>query len=253
MSWITDITGYSESDWAGDAVSRESTSGGACMMGSHALKTWSPIEQAVALSSAEVELYALMKCACPSIGLINLAADFGMKTRATLMIDASAALGIAQRQGLGTLCRINLEAAKIPGNEHLADLMAKHLNGDEVKIHLQRLHFELRSDRADKSSQISSICKRDADNWVKDEQCIVKNHHVPRSQLFSPFQAANAPAMIARTSARVTHGTFIDDGSKFAVQDLTGRIRVFNKRARRLRAFKMASLFHLKITVPKPS
>lgn len=109
LSKPTDITGFSDSDWAGDLKTRKSTSGGVCMIATHAIKTWSSTQQVIALSSAEAELYALIKCACQCIGLISLANDFGISLGAQVMTDASAALGIVQRRGLGKLRHIDVQ------------------------------------------------------------------------------------------------------------------------------------------------
>ena len=61
---------YSDSDWAGKEKCRKSTSGGVIMYGSHALKTWSSQQQVVALSSGEAELYALVKAAAQTKGIM---------------------------------------------------------------------------------------------------------------------------------------------------------------------------------------
>ena len=49
----------------------------------------------VALSSAEAELYALVRGVCQTKGLISLMRDFGYEFKATACSDASAAIGIA--------------------------------------------------------------------------------------------------------------------------------------------------------------
>ena len=54
---------YTDSDWAGDKVSRRSTSAGCLMRGTHCVKTWSKRQQVIALSSAEAELYAGLRTA----------------------------------------------------------------------------------------------------------------------------------------------------------------------------------------------
>ena len=50
---------FVDSDWAGCAVTRRSTSGGLLKLGMHTLKTWSSTTAVVAMSSAEAELYAM--------------------------------------------------------------------------------------------------------------------------------------------------------------------------------------------------
>mgnify|MGYP007045316728 CR=1 FL=1 len=51
----SEITGYSDSDWAGCTVTGKSTSGGVIMIGSHFVKGWSRTQNHVTMSSAEAE------------------------------------------------------------------------------------------------------------------------------------------------------------------------------------------------------
>ena len=51
---------YTDSDWAGQATTCKSTSGGVVQWGNETLTAWSRTQQPVNLSSAEAELYALM-------------------------------------------------------------------------------------------------------------------------------------------------------------------------------------------------
>ena len=48
-----EVSGYSDSDWAGCRRTAKSTSGGAIMRGSHCLTTWSSTQRSVSLSSAK--------------------------------------------------------------------------------------------------------------------------------------------------------------------------------------------------------
>ena len=83
---------YTDSDWAGDKSSRKSTSGGIAFVGGHAVKSWSSNQSIIALSSAEAELYALLKGASQALGLQSMAADFGDTVNVGLYSDASAGL-----------------------------------------------------------------------------------------------------------------------------------------------------------------
>ena len=48
-------------DWAGCPKTRKSTSGGAVMLGKHAIKHWSSTQPSVALSSGEAEFYGVVR------------------------------------------------------------------------------------------------------------------------------------------------------------------------------------------------
>ena len=97
---INNLTAYSDSDWAGDKKSRKSTSGGVITVGSHYIKSWSKNQSVIALSSAEAELYAIIKTASETFGIISILKDWGKSYKADIMADASAALGIIGRTGL---------------------------------------------------------------------------------------------------------------------------------------------------------
>lgn len=58
------ISVYSDSDWAGCARARCSTSGGSVLLGSHLIKSWYRQQQVTALSSAEAETYARVRASC---------------------------------------------------------------------------------------------------------------------------------------------------------------------------------------------
>ena len=71
------VTIFTDSDWAGDRSSRKSTSGGVVCLEHHMIKSWSSTQQLVALSSGEAELYALIKGASQTKGIISMLVDFG--------------------------------------------------------------------------------------------------------------------------------------------------------------------------------
>ena len=64
-----EVTGYSDSDWAGCRVKGKSTSGGAIMIGGHFIKGWARTPNHVTLSSAEAELVAPVKCSTELMGI----------------------------------------------------------------------------------------------------------------------------------------------------------------------------------------
>ena len=71
------------------------------MLGSHLLKSWSKTQSLIALSSGESEFYGALKAAAEGLGMISILKDYGVKIRGQVPGDASAALGIINRQGLG--------------------------------------------------------------------------------------------------------------------------------------------------------
>ncbi len=61
------------------------------------------------MSSAEAELFSMTKGTATTLGLMSVAKDLGMELNATVHSDASAALAIAQRQGLGKLRHLRVQ------------------------------------------------------------------------------------------------------------------------------------------------
>ena len=89
----TSIDAYTDSDWAGCKGSRRSTSGGVLMHGEHCIKSWATTQATIALSSAEAELYALLRGTTQTLGFVAIARDFGRELQATIKTAAQATLG----------------------------------------------------------------------------------------------------------------------------------------------------------------
>ena len=161
---------YTDANWAGCKDSRKSTSGGAIMLGSHVVRTWSKTQNTVAQSSAESELLAIVKAATEALGMISLAADLGIGLTARIHIDASAALGILERRGVGRVRHLDVgalwlqeqalrrvvEFMKVKGTANPADLMTKHLARELVEQYTDALNIECRDDRASTAVKLHS-------------------------------------------------------------------------------------------------
>ena len=95
------LTVYTDADHAGCLRTRKSTSGGVVVWSKALLKAWSRTQALVALSSGESELTAVTKVAAEALGIKSVLADFGVTVKIGIHSDATAALGICKRQGLG--------------------------------------------------------------------------------------------------------------------------------------------------------
>ena len=67
-------------EWARDAETRKSTSGGLTFLGSHAISWYSRVQARVALSSCEVELNAMVKCMTECLHVKHLGQAFWEKS-----------------------------------------------------------------------------------------------------------------------------------------------------------------------------
>ena len=153
---------FTDANWAGCKASRKSTSGGAILLGSHVVRTWSKTQNTIAQSSAESELLAIVKAATEALGMISLAADLGIDLTARIHIDASAALGILERRGVGRVRHLDVgalwlqeqalrravEFMKVKGTSNPADLMTKHSARELVEQHIEALNLECRDGHA---------------------------------------------------------------------------------------------------------
>lgn len=214
-------------------------------MGYHTAKTWSTTQAVVALSSGEAELYALTKGASTALGLSSLAADFGLELHLKIHTDASAAIGIVHRQGVGKLRHVrvqylwiqskvqngDLSVHKVNGKENPADLMTKHLSIAEVQKHLRALRIDTSTDRATVAPRLARAtqCDHDdssvneegggEDSWRSPNGETVREHKRARRTLFTPLRISGAPPVKALTPTRITHGEYCDNGQKFRVVD----------------------------------
>ena len=109
----------------------------------------------VTLSTAEAELVAGIKAATEGRGFRNLLKDFGTTGQVKLMMDATAAIGILERRGLGATKHIDtrwmwlqgairrgdIELLKVHTKENPADLMTKFLTAEETTKHLNAMGY----------------------------------------------------------------------------------------------------------------
>ena len=116
------------------------------MLGGHLLKSWSKTQVLTALSSGESEFYGALKASAEGLGALSILRDYGISLRGQVFGDASAALGIISRKGLGRTRHIDtgllwvqetaatkrLEFLKVLGVLNPADLMTKYLSRDEL-------------------------------------------------------------------------------------------------------------------------
>ena len=147
------ISIITDSDWAGDRLTRKSTSGGIIKLGSHTIKGWSSTQKVIAKSSGEAELYAVNKGASIGLGIRSSFADMGVtiKPEITISTDSSTAKAICQRRGLGKVRHIDVEELwiqekvyhgtivikKIDGKSNESDALTKHLGQEEIIKHMK--------------------------------------------------------------------------------------------------------------------
>ena len=95
------LTVFVDTDFAGCLETRRSTNGGCGLFGVHLIKHWSTTQKIIALSSGEAELGGVVRGMSEAIGLQSLARDLGEDMELEVCTDASAAIGMCQRTGIG--------------------------------------------------------------------------------------------------------------------------------------------------------
>ena len=132
------------------------------MHGEHYIKSWSRQQNLVSLSSAEAELYGLVKASSESLGCQSMARDFGHTRAVRIYADASAALGIVHRKGLGKVrhidtntlwvqqaaCTKRIEYLKVHGAVNPADALTKQLAEAIRNTHFAKLNMQFLEGRA---------------------------------------------------------------------------------------------------------
>ena len=121
------------------------------MLGSHTIKTWSSTQSVIALSSGEAEYYGIVKGCSQGLGIKSMLEELNVCWNLRVKTDASAAIGIAKRRGLGKVRHIEvhqlwvqeqvtsgrIRLLKVPGTENLADALTKHVDRANIEMHMQ--------------------------------------------------------------------------------------------------------------------
>ena len=159
-----DMDGWVDSDYAGDVVTRKSTSGMVVMFGRHCLKTSSTVQAPIGLSSGEAEYYACVKGGATLLGMRALMEDWGLTTNGVLKLktDSSAAKGFASRRGLGKQRHVStrylwlqakvssgdLKIEKVGTADQLADYLTKAIARSWIEEKAAELGLDFREGKA---------------------------------------------------------------------------------------------------------
>ena len=127
------------------------------MVGGAQVKHWSKTQSTIALSSGEAELVGIGSGCAQGLGMQSLAADMGWQLKLSVHSDATAAIGIAKRRGLGKIRHLHctdlwiqervrngdLQLHKILGTDNPADMYTKYVDAGimEKALRKQNLFF----------------------------------------------------------------------------------------------------------------
>ena len=113
-------------------------------------------------------MYAIATTASEALGLKAMCKGFGRHADPDIHVDASAAIGIAQRKGLGKLRHLDTQALwiqdavrtkrvnvlKVPGSENVSDIGTKHLDAPTLNKLLKMIGVEFRDGRATSAPEL---------------------------------------------------------------------------------------------------
>ena len=123
---------YADSDWAGCIATRKSTSGGVAMLGGHQIKHWSTTQGVIALSSAEAELYGIVKATVQGMGLQSVTRDLGKELTMEIYTDSSAAMGVCNRKGIGKVRHLDTNLLWDQDKIQQGTLVIKKIHGEGI-------------------------------------------------------------------------------------------------------------------------
>ena len=154
---------YVDTDFAGCNETRRSTSRGVVLYSGSLVKQWSKTQSTLALSSGEAELHGIASGIAQGLGMQSIARDLGWSMGIKLHSDATAALGICRRRGLGKIrhldvtdlwCQEQVRLGKVSlhkvlGSENPADIMTKYVDSATLKKMLKIINLIPMSGRAE--------------------------------------------------------------------------------------------------------
>ena len=146
---------YVDTDFAGCKSSRRSTSGGVILYNGSNIRHWSKTQTTLALSSGEAELHGINTGITQGLGLQSIARDLGFSVKIRIHTDATAALGMCRRRGLGKVRHLDVAdlwaqekvrtgvvtLCKIPGSENPADIMTKNVERPILEKMLAKMNM----------------------------------------------------------------------------------------------------------------
>ena len=152
---------YVDTDFAGCKETRRSTSGGTVMLGSSCVKHWAKTQTTISLSSGEAELHGICYGASQALGMQSLLRDMGWDLPIEIFSDATAAIGIARRKGLGKIRHLDvsdlwiqdkirtkaISLNKVLGTENMADVLTKYVDRKTMDAALSRMNLRRMSGR----------------------------------------------------------------------------------------------------------
>ena len=101
------------------------------MRGSHCIRHWSRTQPTIALSSGEAELGGISKGMSQGIGLRSIAQDLGFDFSLKVRTDATAAIGMSRRLGVGNIRHLDVTLLWVQDHVRSGDVALEKVPGIE--------------------------------------------------------------------------------------------------------------------------
>ena len=125
------------------------------------VKCWAKAQQVVSLSSGEAELHGIAQGCSQGLGLQSLLKDAGWHLPLHIYSDATAAIGIARRKGLGKIRHLDvtdlwiqdrirskaITLSKVLGTENMADALTKYVDKKTMDMAISKMGLHQTSGR----------------------------------------------------------------------------------------------------------
>lgn len=118
-------------------------------------------------------MHAIVKASTEVLGIVSTWVDWGIECKGRVWADATAALGIVSRRGLGKVRHLDTSLlwvqeaslrkkilySKVAGEFNIADLMTKHLDAETTFKHCTALGMEFKDKPSVIALSINSLCR----------------------------------------------------------------------------------------------
>ena len=151
----SEVTVFSDSDWAGDKEIGKSSSAGVALVVRHFWKAYTRKQKIIARSSAETKLNAAALGASEAKGVESMMCDLGFAVKPVLIIDAKATERILLRHelckmthiGVAHLCLRDdvksnrLKVRRVKSEDNVADIGTKALSNQISRKHATSMAY----------------------------------------------------------------------------------------------------------------
>ena len=238
-----ELEAYSDAAWEATKATRRSVSAGVTMRGGYCLKVWTKKQHVVSLSTAQSELYARSPNRIRSIWDPERVREVGISCG---HLDASAAMCLANRRGLGNAKTVDMQhlwiqearksgrfVTKVGTSVNPANLMTKPLARPKIEQLMHIMVYEFINDR---EGRVEGVDRRKHDVYSKTSQPMMSSRGYRRQLLTWRFFIANknpsrkvrALLMSLRTSGRklfrVTRLQYASSSRNLQIEDTRANV-----------------------------